>query len=58
MFDHLINGKEIRKKNRLFGIRYLIINREKDRNAKLVIRMEGKSTFITDFRLTCKFNSE
>jgi hypothetical protein len=35
-----------------------MINREKDRSAKLVIRMEGKSTFITDPRLMCKCSSE
>ena len=54
MFDHLINGKENRRKTN--SKRYLIIHSEKDRNAKLVIRMEERSTFITDPRLTCKLN--
>jgi hypothetical protein len=54
VFDHLINGKENRRKYNLKNI--WNIRSEKDRNAKLVIRMEEKSTFITDPKLTCKLN--
>lgn len=54
VFDHSINGKSIGKKF-LFLKKIEWINRETDRNAKLVVRMEGKSTFLTDPRLTRKF---
>lgn len=32
----------------------LIINREKDRHARPIIEMDGKSTFIIDPKAPCK----
>ena len=52
VFDHLTNGKEWEN---LIQKKILMMSREKDRKAKLIIRMEGNSTFLTDPRLTRKF---
>ncbi len=56
MFGHLINGREnkfnFEQKKSNFDLK---INREKDRNAKLIIKMHGQSTFISDPKAPRKY---